>query len=209
MLNEYTRRYRFKKGSMDYKKLFAGIKRNWSNTLLVAILLVLLFSVNAKSWLLRQIISTGVINTEIKKSETKALPQHTNFFYTDAIGKSNSTESLKGKVIFINFWASWCPPCRAEMPSLEELYLKLKDDPNIIFIFINEDDDKQKGIDYFEKNQFTLPFYTQPGIIPPEIFNGTLPTTVVINKEGQIVLKHEGIAGYNTETFIKQLREME
>ena len=105
--------------------------------------------------------------------------------------------------------ASWCPPCRAEMPSLNELYLKLKDDKDLVFLFINEDDDMAKGKEYLEKSQFEIPFFSQPGNISNEIFSGTLPTTVILNKEGNIVLRHQGMAGYNTDTFIRQLKEIQ
>ncbi|MEO5967267.1 MAG: TlpA disulfide reductase family protein, partial [Ferruginibacter sp.] len=112
---------------------------------------------------------------------------------------------LNGKVIFINVWASWCPPCRAEMPDLEKLYQKMKDDNRIVFLFLNEDQDGNKGIDYLNKNNFSMPFYKSTGSIPEEIFKGSLPTTVVINKAGEIVMKHHGVAGYNNDKFINQL----
>lgn len=67
---------------------------------------------------------------------------------------------------------------------------------------MNEDDDKNKAIQYLEKNHYTS------GNVPPEIFSGSLPTTVVLNKEGKIVLKHQGIADYNSENFINQLKEL-
>ena len=118
------------------------------------------------------------------------------------------TSDLKGKVVFINFWASWCPPCRAEMPSLDLLYKKLKDDNRFVFLFMNEDEDRNKAIRYLEKNNFKIPLYYRSGQISGEIFGGTLLTTVVINKEEEVVLKHEGMAEYNTEKFIRELKEL-
>jgi len=111
-------------------------------------------------------------------------------------------------VVFINFWASWCPPCRAEMPSLENLYQKLKADDRFVFLFMNEDDDRNKAIQYLKKNHFTIPLFYLSGNVPREIFSGSLPTTVILDKEGKIVLKHQGMAGYDTEDFIRQLKEL-
>ena len=94
------------------------------------------------------------------------------------------------------------------MPSLDELYKKLQNDDRFVFLFINEEEDKSKAIKYLEKNHFTIPLYSRLGDVSNEIFSGTLPTTVVINKDGKVVFKHEGLAGYNTEAFIRQLKDL-
>ncbi len=192
---------------MSDKRPYNYIKKNWFNILFVGFLLTIIFNVNAKSWLLQQLVSTGLFNAEIKDAK-KDLPEAAVFSFADSNGIVTSTATLKGKVVFVNFWASWCPPCRAEMASLNKLYLKLRNDKNVIFLFINEDEDPAKGINYLHEKQLAIPFYNQQGSIPDQIFSGTLPTTVVINKEGKVVLKHEGIAGYNTDTFIRQLKEL-
>ncbi len=191
---------------MSREKIYILLKKNWANGLLLAIFAILLFNPNAKTWLLEQLIKTGLFNTEIKKDVHENLASNADFSYADSTGIISSTKTLRGKVIFINFWASWCPPCRAEMSSLNELYQKLRNEKDIVFLFINEDEDKKKGIDYLNKNNFSIPFYSEKGDVPNEIFGGSLPTTVVLNREGKVVLKHEGMAGYNTDNFIQQLR---
>ncbi len=191
---------------MITEKIYTTIKKNWLNALILAILAILLFSPSAKSWLLEQLIKTGLFNTEIKKDAHQDVAANTDFSYADSSGIVTSTKALRGKVIFINFWASWCPPCRAEMSSLNKLYQKLSNEKEIVFLFINEDEDKRKGIDYLHKNNFSIPFYSEKGNIPNEIFGGSLPTTVVLNRDGKVVLKHEGMAGYNTDKFIQQLK---
>lgn len=94
------------------------------------------------------------------------------------------------------------------MPSIDALYKKFEKDDRFVFLFINEDDDKQKAKNYIEKHQYSIPLYSRSGNIPNEIFSGSLPTTIVINKEGKIVLKHEGMAGYDTDAFMKQLKDL-
>ena len=190
---------------MNLKK---ELKKRWLSILFYALIIVFLFSPDAKSWLLKQVVSTGLLKAEIKKDSDKNTSEAVTFSYTDAKGEPATTADLKGKVVFINFWASWCPPCRAEMPSLKNLYQKFKDDDRFVFLFMNEDEDKNKAIEYLEKNSFTIPLFYSLGNVPREIFSGSLPTTIVLDKEGKIVLKHQGMAGYDTEGFIRQLKEL-
>ena len=193
---------------MNLKNLGIKIKKNWGSLLFYAIIAILLFSPSAKSWLLQQAISTGIFKAEIKKDRIDNNTAAISFSFSDMTGKTIDIADLKGKVVFINFWASWCPPCRAEMPDLENLYQKLKEDNRFVFLFMNEDDDRNKAIQYLEKNHFTMPLYYTSGNVPQELFSGSLPTTIVLNKEGKIVLKHQGMAGYNSEKFINQLKEL-
>ncbi|MFA5974010.1 MAG: TlpA disulfide reductase family protein [Lentimicrobiaceae bacterium] len=193
---------------MSFKTFYSAVKKRGLSVLLISFLIIIVFVPDAKSFLLQQLVSVGLFRAEIKKNEINNLPETASFSFTNSAGITATTAGLKGKVVFINFWASWCPPCRAEMPSLELLYKKLQNDDRFVFLFINEDEDKSKAIKYLEKNHFTIPLYSRSGDVPNEIFSGTLPTTVVINKDGKVVLKHEGLAGYNTDAFIRQLKDL-
>jgi thiol-disulfide isomerase/thioredoxin len=187
-------------------------KRNiWNklgNLAFIVALVLLFFNSNAKAWLLRQMMWTGLFNAELNK-EAVVASGHTTFGFMTADGKLSSTADLEGKVVFVNFWATWCPPCIAEMPSLNALYEKLKNEPGIVFLFVNEDNDYSKAAAYLKRKGFSLPVVRQHGQVPKEIFSGTLPTTVVLNKNGQIVLKEEGLANYNTAEFLSQLKAMQ
>ena len=174
------------------------------NFLFVGAVLVLLFSPDAKAWFLKQLLSTGLFKAEIKKGNT-ASSSGINLSFQDEKGNIVSTSELQGKVVFINFWATWCPPCRAEMPSLNRLYEQLKDDESFIFLFVNEDEDVEKAKAFLRDNHYSFPFNQTIGVVPGEIFSGTLPTTVVLNKDGKLVMKHEGMANYNSTEFIKEL----
>ena len=193
---------------MDFKKIGEKLKKNWLSIIFYAIIITLLVSTTAKSWLLQQVVAVGFFKADIETTPDKVYPKAAYFSFVDADGKTQSTSDFAGKVIFINVWASWCPPCRAEMPDLEKLYQKMKDDDRIVFLFLNEDQDGNKGIEYLSKNNFSMPFYKSTGGIPEEIFKSSLPTTVVINKAGEIVMKHHGVAGYNNDKFINQLKAL-
>ncbi len=192
---------------MDTNKILKKIKSNWGSILFYMAILIFVFSPGAKAWLLKQVISTGFFKADIKNEASINTTTIPAFAVTDAKGHQITSASLKGKVVLINFWASWCAPCRAEMPSLNKLYLALRNDNSFVFLFVNEDEDINKGITFIKNNNYAIPFYQSNGV-SPEIFGGTLPTTVILNKEGQIVLKHEGMADYDNEQFIKQLKEL-
>ncbi|MGZ5247195.1 MAG: TlpA family protein disulfide reductase [Flavitalea sp.] len=180
------------------------------NVLFYGLLLLVLLNGDVKSWVLRQLVSVGIFSTSIDKaSENKsALPKAAAFSYRNEKGETVSTESLKGKVVFINFWASWCPPCRAEMPSIYDLYNKFKNDERYVFIFMNEDEDKQKAVNYLKKEGFDMPIMTASGTISSELYSGTLPTTIVLNKKGEVAMKHEGMAKYSSGSFIEDFTEL-
>lgn len=190
------------------RTLFHWMKKNWFTALLTIFLVVMLVSPNAKSWFLEKLLSTGLFTAEIKKERNAANEHETSFSFADSTGTIKTVASLKGKVVFINFWASWCPPCRAEMPSLNKLYTQLKDDDRFVLLFINEDEDRSKALHYLRDKRFDIPLHFSNGPVPDEIFSGTLPTTVVLDRQGKIVLHHSGMANYNTDAFLKQLKDL-
>ncbi|MBB1286397.1 TlpA family protein disulfide reductase [Flavisolibacter sp. BT320] len=188
-------------------KYFNKNMRSWiGNLLFLGLLLLLLFNPSAKAWLLQQLLAVGLFKAEIKK-EAPAINTPA-FSFRNERGEVVSTSDLEGRVVFINFWATWCPPCRAEMPALQELYKQFASDNRIVFLFLSEDEDLEKAKTYWQKNRFTMPLLSVSGNVPVEIYSGTLPTTVVLNKEGKIVFKQEGIARYNTTAFYEQLRSL-
>ncbi|WP_437362700.1 TlpA family protein disulfide reductase [Olivibacter jilunii] len=157
------------------------IKKNGFTIVMVIFVGVIFVSPDAKSFVLRQLMATGLFNASIdKKSADTAVAN--DFDFADEMGNIQNTSSLRGKVVFINFWASWCPPCRAEFPSIETLYAKFKDNPNIFFLTINEDSDPATGKAYLEKEKFSIPMYQSNGNVPAEVYSGKLPTTVVLDK---------------------------
>lgn len=189
-------------------------KKKWlrimGNILFYGAILVLLTNPAAKGWFLQQLMAVGLFKAEIKKETpaTNILQEATAFSFRDEKGAVVSTADLKGKVVFINFWATWCPPCIAEMPSLVKLYEQFRDNDQFVFVFINEDEEVAKAETFLQKKGYSLPLMTRNGSIPADIYSGTLPTTVILNKEGKIVFKHEGLANYNSTSFINQLKAL-
>jgi thiol-disulfide isomerase/thioredoxin len=128
------------------------------------------------------------------------------FQLKDLTGKDLSLASAKGKVILLNFWATWCGPCRAEIPSLIELQSRYKERLQIIGLVVDDDDPDvvqqvvdSDGINYpvaLANNQIRFAY----GGIP------ALPTLFVINTEGRVVQKHVGL--YNPALYETEVRAL-
>lgn len=185
------------------------LKKNWTTIIFGGLVVILFVSPDSKAWLMRQMISTGLFNSKIEEQKSdNIIKVSENFSVKAESGIIINTSELKGKVVFINFWASWCPPCRAEFPSVQKLYEKYSGNKNLVFLTINLDDQVEKGKMYLEKEEFTVPFLIPNGNIPKEFFGGSLPTTVVLDKSGKIRMHHTGMADYSKESFYKEINQL-
>lgn len=210
MKNNAAKKTDTSSGNTPTSKLWTWIQKNISTLLMVIVLAVLLISPDAKTFVLRQLIATGLFNAKIEVPDTKVSHAQPNadFGFSDENGNQMHTADLRGKVVFINFWASWCPPCRAEFPSIQRLYNRFKDDADVVFLSMNEDTDFATGKTYLEQESFSFPMYRSTSNIPSEVYSGVLPTTLVLDKGGRIRLHHTGFANYASDTFISQLQAL-
>jgi peroxiredoxin len=108
-----------------------------------------------------------------------------DFTLTDLTGKSWTLKQLNGKVVVLNFWATWCPPCRKEMPDLEALYQQFKDQGLVILAISDEDMGKVKP--FVAQEKVTYPILLDPGRKVNELFqiNG-IPKTFVYDRNGKL-----------------------
>lgn len=148
------------------------------------------------------LISPGKINSDAEEKLSSP------FTLLDLNGNTKVIDPGDGKVYFINFWASWCPPCVAEMPDIEALYVQMEDQENLEFIMVNLDQDPAKRDAFLKRKNFDLPFYSPAGGIPKQLSSPSIPATFIIDKQGSIVLKHSGMASYNTSGFKKKLSDL-
>ena len=126
----------------------------------------------------------------------------TNFNW-NLIDENNAQFNLdqtKGKIVVINFWATWCPPCIAEMESLEELYKTYSGNHEVVFLFVTNDP-FVKTNSFKSKKHYTFPVYRQISK-EPDIFNvSSIPRTFILDKEGNIVVDKTGASNWNSKSI--------
>lgn len=128
--------------------------------------------------------------------------------FKDKDGKTMMLSSLKGKVVFINFWALWCPPCIEEIPSIHKLKQSFKGNQDIVFLMVDVDNKIDKSIAYMEKNKFDLDVYVPNSDIPTNYLGNAIPTTVILDKSGEMIEHLEGGRDYSNPEMIKVLKEL-
>ncbi|WP_143962242.1 TlpA family protein disulfide reductase [Litoribacter populi] len=183
---------------MDWKKEF----KSWGIILAVFALLYFTGLITPIVGGLQSVmLSTGLLKPNVLL-ENK---EHQNFDYrgrlTDMEGNVVDLKDFKGKTLFINLWATWCPPCRAEMPHIAELYKKVNHKEDIAFLMIALDDDFQKSKNFLAKKTWKFPVYHASHGLNGSLQSQSIPTTLVVNPAGEIVFYHEGMSNFNTKDF--------
>lgn len=174
---------------------------NFVTTVLILVVLSMFFFPDVKATMIKSLMKIGLY-----QPDTTSLPQVTspveNVIFSDSNGKSINISNLKGKVIFINFWATWCPPCRAEMPSINQLHTRFKNNKNVVFIMVDADGKPEISGTFMKRKGYDLPVYTMASNVPDSMFTGSLPTTIILDKSGRIVYKGIGAADYSSSKVI-------
>ena len=183
--------------------------RDWA--IFAGVLLTLYFTglhTDVAAFAQRMVLATGIANpeTEIKEEKTKAAY---DFTINKLDGETLDFENLVGKVVFINFWATWCAPCIAEMPSINSLYKAYKDNPEVVFVMINVENKEDKVRKFIKKKNYSFPIYLPNASQIPRVYESKgIPTTFVIDKEGYIAYKKVGMAKYDANSFVKFIAEL-
>ncbi len=131
-----------------------------------------------------------------------------NFILKDLDGNDVSLEDHRGKIILINFWATWCLPCRVEMPSMEKLYTRFKnDDFTILAIDLQEDADSVKAF----KEQYKLNFpilLDSDGSVGEFYGVFSIPTTYLVDREGYIIAGAIGARDWASENAFMLINQL-
>jgi len=147
-----------------------------------------------------------LLATGIKKPKITLVNKETQTFdysgrFVDMEGKPVNLSNYKGKTVFINLWATWCPPCRAEMPHIEDMYQKVKDTENLEFLMIALDKEFQKSKKFIDDKEFTFPVVHASYGLNQTLQSESIPTTLVVNPSGEIIFYQEGMSNFDTEEF--------
>ena len=188
----------------SFSNIFTGV-------LLVLVMAMVAFP-EVKALFIRGLMQIGLFKPDIPKLPSKGGLQtetdNNDLLLYDENGASIDVGTLKGKVVFINFWATWCPPCIAEMPSIAQLYKKFKTDTGVVFLIVEMDGNREKANGFLKSKNIDLPLSYPRAAIPTRLFTGSLPTTVVLDRAGNIVMKEESVADYSGGEFEKFINEL-
>lgn len=187
-----------------------NLKKELKQSLIIGSLFLLMFltglHVEVFGFMQRGILATRIIVPDV---ETQASPEQSpadlNISLINSKGEEINMQDFKGKAIFFNIWATWCAPCVAEMPGINALYNEVKDE-NVVFVMLSTDEVFEKAIKFKETKNFDFEVYRLKGKLPSQFHTQSIPTTFVIDKDGNIAMTHKGMANYNTNEFKKHLR---
>ncbi|GER60933.1 thioredoxin-like protein YneN [Patiriisocius marinus] len=139
--------------------------------------------------------------SEISKNDQLLLHDY-NWSLSNLKGASTNLKNNEGNILLINKWATWCPPCVAEMPSLQKLYNAYGD--KVSFYFIT-DEAPEKLNAFMLKNGYDFPVYISRSSAPKKLNSNSLPTTYLIGKDGAIVIQKVGAADWNSNSVHETL----
>jgi thiol-disulfide isomerase/thioredoxin len=122
-------------------------------------------------------------------------------------GRPANLSQFRGKVVLVNLWASWCPPCLAEMPGLQALYQKT-DTSKVAFVLISLDENPNKARALLKRKHYTLPVFFPAGPLPAPFTTSSIPYTVVLTPQGRVADRHSGMADYDTPEFKAALEKL-
>jgi thiol-disulfide isomerase/thioredoxin len=189
----------------EIKLMFS--KKNLFNVLFIALIAIIIFVPSTKAFVIRGLMEIGLFKPNTaQKAKNNIDLSAIKFKASD--GKILSLSALKGKIIFVNVWATWCPPCVAEMPSINQLYQKYKQDPNIAFVMVDADGDFNKSQAFMARKKYNMPLYTFYSTLPPNLLGQSIPTTFVFDKQGRLAFREEGAANYSSKKFINFIEEL-
>ena len=154
------------------------------------------------------------VEDKVEENNERKAPPAINFTLEDQYGNSHTLSDYKGKVVFLNFWATWCPPCRKEMPDIEDLYHKYnlnKEEVVILGISSPRSDintntrevDKEGVMNFIRENAYTFPIlFDESGEVFATYGISSLPTTFMIDKDGNV---YGYVPGMLTKDMMKNI----
>ena len=205
--------------------MFKKIKKSHIyNAVLLAFVLLMIFSPGTKALVSQGLMKIGLFKPNlsapkdgISEPNTASTPENTmelagngqpSVLFMDSSGTQTDAANLNGKVVFINFWATWCPPCIAEMPSIDKLYQEFKDHEQVVFLMVDVDKQIVKSEAFMQKKKLSLPVHIPVGQIPGHWLGNSIPTTVILDKNGMIAARHEGMADYSRKEVFDFINEL-
>ena len=183
---------------------------NLLSGLFLAFVLALALNHYSKALFLRGLMKIGFYQPTIVQplEDDHLVTIAPDMIFSDGNGQPIHLADLRGKVVFLDFWATWCPYCIAELPAINELHQKLAANKDIVFIMADVDNNLIKSAKFMADHQYSLPVHGINGSITQIMPNGTIPATLIIDKSGRIVYKHVGSADYSNPKIFAYLNQL-
>ena len=121
-------------------------------------------------------------------------------------GEETSLAAFKGKVLFVNLWATWCGPCVVEMPSIQRLYEQFRQE-DVKFLLVS-DEPPDVVEPFVQEKGWELPMYVSNDERPSVFESRGIPATFILDREGRIVFRHVGSARWDDESSVRFLNEL-
>jgi peroxiredoxin len=157
-----------------------------------------------------RVVAITVVAVLAGTASSAIAPQATapDFTLHTMSGPNLRLKEQRGRVVMVNFWATWCGPCRQEMPELSRLYEKYKSS-GFVLLGVNVDDDTSKAAEVAAKLGVTFPVLLDTDKAVSKLYDlSTMPSTVIIDRDGKVRYVHRGyLSGYE-ENYEKQIREL-
>ncbi len=123
-------------------------------------------------------------------------------------GKNIRLSELKGEIVLVNFWASWCGPCRKELPAFEKLYQKYKP-LGVTILAVNVDDDPAKADELLAEVNISFPVLYDTDQKISELYKvSAMPSTYFINRDGELVNTHRSFKDGDEKKYKKLIKEL-
>ncbi|MDA3810891.1 MAG: TlpA family protein disulfide reductase [Spirochaetaceae bacterium] len=149
---------------------------------------------------------TAFSPNEIRAEQRQTIEESEFYWEMETLtGVSVNLIDYTGKTIFLNEWATWCPPCIAEMPSIQKLYDQLNDDENVVFLMVTNEK-KSVVEEFINKNFYTFPVLLSRSNTPEAFYSPSIPTTFLVSPEGEIVLKEVGSKKWHGDNTVQLIR---
>ncbi len=195
---------------MDNNNKKRDSKSSWVQYGIFAVVAITLYATGLHTEVIgfaqRGLLATGLMNPDVegiiqarrneKENGTTTMPDinkaDLDFKLIDGEGNTTSLKELKGKVIFMNMWATWCPPCIAEMPSIDKLHGEMGDEVAFVMLSLDQNFETAKAFD--KRKGYDFPIYAPAGNIPAMYNSAAIPTTYIIDVDGNLALTHKGRA---------------
>lgn len=177
----------------------------------VVFILLMLFAPSFKSRVIRGVMTIGLFQPKIERRHTPtplSEGKGNQIAFINAEKDTIHLAKLKGKVVFINVWATWCGPCKAELPSIFKLGNAVANNPEIKILTVDADGKPQQSSNFLQTENIPLPVWSVLGATPDFLSSTAIPFTIVLDKKGYIAYQHTGVADYNNATFIQFLEKL-